>query len=79
MKLNVLASESRMMPALHLDGVRRFVGRKAVVVDGVTEWHPTEEPAEVPALGEYVLAVQCGDLKPADKQTADYCGVKFEE
>jgi len=77
--LSVMSAESRMMPALHLDNVRRFIGRKPVQnADGLTEWQPTNESVEVPAIGEYILAIKHGDLIAANKETADFCGVKFE-
>ena len=76
--LSVMVAEARMMPALHIENARRFVGRKPVTVDGVTHWEPLADPVEVPAIGEYVIAIKNGDLLPANKETADFCGVKFE-
>jgi hypothetical protein len=35
------------------------------------------EPVEVPEMTEYMRAIQCGDLLPADAETAKKCGVPF--
>lgn len=38
-----------------------------------------EEPTELPYRHEYVKACKDGDLWPADQDTADACGVEFDE
>ena len=40
-------------------------------------WPLTDEPEEIPFRAEYRQAVREGDLIPADKATADLCGVPF--
>lgn len=67
--------------------VRRYVGRiydpTLGPVDPETNkhvggWPLTNEPEEIPYRAEYVQAVKEGDLIPADKATADLCGVTFQ-
>lgn len=56
-------------------GVCRYIGRRW---DATLHGFPaTDTPSEVEALPEYVLAVQNGDLAPADEKTAKYCGVTW--
>ena len=59
--------------------VKRFVGRKLVEVEP-SKWGfvPTGESVSVPFRGEYVRAVQEGDLWAADAATAAACGVDFD-
>lgn len=40
--------------------------------------HHPREPDEVPYRAEYLFAIRDGDLWPADKATADICGVPFD-
>lgn len=39
---------------------------------------PTGEAFEVEARGEYLKHAKAGELIPADKATADYCGLPYE-
>jgi len=71
-----------------------FVGRTGVVVEGAagmssTSWEPTGEVVELPLVAEthpqfseflshYRDEVKSGALWPADKATADACGVAFD-
>ena len=74
-------------------GARRFVGRKHDATLGAAfrddqgverrqgGWPPSHSPAEpheVADRAEYRQHVREGDLWPADKATADACGVKFD-
>ena len=47
----------------------------------VEAWSPSAEPVLVPASGEFgqyfVQMVKEGGITPADKATADFCGVPF--
>lgn len=56
------------------DGSRRFIGWTETE-PGV--WIPKTEPETIPNNAEYRRAVKQGDLLPADKATADACGVTF--
>lgn len=58
-------------------GICRYVGRKFNPLTKCIE--TTGKPTEVQALPEYVIATKLGDLIPADKSTADYCGVEFNQ
>ena len=60
--------------------LRRFIGRKYKEVKlGQWGFEPKAEAEEVSThFNEYVKACQAGDLTPADKETANYCGVEFE-
>lgn len=77
----------------HESGVRRFVGRKhdpslgyafkddagnLVKTGGWPPSHSPASPDSVPYRAEYLQALKDGDLWPADKETADYCGVPFD-
>jgi hypothetical protein len=55
-------------------GTCRYIGRKW---DSSLKGYPATEPSVVRPLPEYVIAVQNGDLAPADEATAKYCGVPF--
>ncbi len=63
---------------------RAYVGRKAVDAadkggqPGQLAWAPTDEPEEVDYHAKYKQACKAGDLWPADKDTADACGVTFD-
>jgi hypothetical protein len=65
-------------------GVRRFIGRRVdtMTIDAETDtgaaFVPTGEVATVPAMHEYVKAVQHGDLWAADEDTAKHCNVDFD-
>lgn len=60
-------------------GVKCFVGRKFKEAEaGRFGFAPTGEDYEVPYRAEYVRACAEGDLWPADKATADACGVDFD-
>jgi hypothetical protein len=60
-------------------GIKSFLGRKFVeVAPGQMGFVPTDEDDEVTYRAEYVKACKDGDLWPADKATADACGVKFD-
>jgi len=60
-------------------GVRRFVGRKYIEVEpGVWGFQPTGEVEELPYSSDYVKHVKDGELWPADKATAEACGVEFD-
>lgn len=76
-KLKLLAVGTKMVndhDALNA-GVCRYIGRRW---DASLKGYPaTDTPSEVKPLGEYVHAVQIGDLAPADEATASYCGVPF--
>lgn len=68
-----------------LQGVRRFVGRRWMLVDAPDReggrgwaWVPTDVAHEVELLPEYVRAAKKGDLWPADEASAKACGVKFD-
>lgn len=57
-------------------GYRAFVGcifNRELAIPGESEgaWHPTVEPQEIPASGEYLQALAHGDLWPADEATAE--------
>lgn len=56
-------------------GVCRYIGRRWDL--SLHGFPATDTPSEVKPLPEYVLAVQRGDLAPADEKTAKYCGVPF--
>ncbi len=65
---------------------RRYVGRQfdpsVGEINPETQrpqggWPLRDEPEEVPFRAEYLQAVREGDLIPADKATADLCGVPF--
>ena len=60
-------------------GIKSFVGRKFVQVDG-EQWGftPTDADDEVAYRAEYVKACKDGDLYPADEATAKACGVSFD-
>ncbi len=82
--LRLKAAGTAMVPVFEkmAQGVRQFVGRelRKVSADGEPEqfgFEPVSEPTEVPYRAEYVEAVKAGDLLPADKETADACGVPF--
>ncbi len=71
-------------------GILRFLGRKhdstignpGVDMHGKSYmsggWPSTGQAHEVPARAEYMNACKDGDLWPADQETADFCGVKFD-
>lgn len=60
-------------------GIKSFIGRKYTEVEpGVWGFKPTDQDEEVPYKAEYVKACKDGDLEPADKATADACGVSFD-
>lgn len=62
-------------------GIRAFVGRKFVPVEGEPGRYgfaPLAEDVEVPYRAEYVKACKEGDLYPADEATAKACGAKFD-
>lgn len=59
-------------------GVRRYVGRKATVIDDRLAW-PAEGVAEVPYRNDYVAACVAGDLEAADAETAKACGLSLEQ
>lgn len=60
-------------------GIKSFLGRKFEEVEpGVWGFVPTGKEEEVPYRAEYVKACKDGDLYPADKATADACGVAFD-
>lgn len=70
--MNIAAMEAR---------IKRFIGRKYTKVsDDPEQWGfvPTGEDDEVEYHGEYLKACKDGDLWPADKATADFCGVPFD-
>jgi hypothetical protein len=82
--LRLKAAGTAMVPYFEKlsQGVRQFVGREMQKVSAEgqpEEWGfaPTAEAVEVPYRAEYVEAVKAGDLTPADKATADACGVSF--
>lgn len=65
---------------------RRYVGRyfdaSLGAINPETQkpqggWPLKDEPEEIPFRAEYLQAVREGDLIPADKATADVCGVPF--
>jgi len=59
---------------------RRYVGRSFDPTSGPNGgWVLKTEPEEIPYRAEYMQAIRDGDLIPADKATADYCGVKFNK
>ena len=78
--LRVLAVGTALVQSLeHMKAnPRRFVGRQWVNVDGKAALDALTEPTEVPFRAEYVQAVREGALAPADRETADACGVPFE-
>lgn len=88
MKLRFFASKEKtsLQPnyAAFEAGVKRFVGwifdPKAGEAGG---WQRKEEADVVEAsplhLHDYAKACQAGELVPADKETADKCGVCFVE
>lgn len=67
-------------------GVRRYIGRRSIDKDGkptsvislVAGWDVSKEPSVVPYHYDYVKAAKDGCLWPADKETADACGVPFD-
>jgi len=60
-------------------GVRKFVGRKFVTTPDGRHGFELEGngSAELPNTEAYRYAVRCGDLVPADRATAQECGVKW--
>jgi len=60
-------------------GVRKFVGRKFVSVEGGRHGFDIDGrgDAEVPNTEPYRYAVRCGDLEPRDRSTALECGVPW--
>lgn len=92
--LRVLPRGTTMVPHLESLGhaAKRFVGHKFVAselehIDGTWEHHgaveevpsvPETDRAFVSLLQEYVAHVRQGALWPADKSSADACGVKFD-
>lgn len=60
-------------------GVKSFVGRKYLEVSpGQWGFSPTNADDEVAYRAEYVKACLDGDLYPADRATAEACGVVFD-
>lgn len=75
-------------------GIKRFIGRRhdplvgelfndpetgeAKHSGGFRPISTSESPQEVPYRAEYVRECQAGCLWPADKATADACGVPFD-
>lgn len=76
-KLKFYAADDKMINDIEAleGGTCRYVGRRWDPV--AKNFPPLDQPSEVSALPEYVMAVKYGDLVPADQSTADYCGVKF--
>lgn len=57
----------------------RYIGRTFDASEGPHGgWKLSDTPEEVPFCAEYLQAVREGDLIPADKSTAEMCGVKFK-
>jgi hypothetical protein len=51
-------------------GIKRFIGWWELVKDKV---------CELPNMAEYRQEIKLGNLKPADAQTANLCGLRFKE
>ncbi len=80
-KLRFRAKGTALVPKFHLvdSNVRSYVGRKYVETEpGTWGFQPTGEAEEVPYDPDYVKACRDGDLLPADKATAEACGVALE-
>lgn len=60
-------------------GVKRFVGRLPELKGSQIHWAPKAEASEVPDRAEYRQALADGDLVPADRATAELCGLSFKE
>lgn len=74
MKIKVRAVGDKLVTdfAALSGGVVRYVGRK---LDPQVKWFvSTNEVAEVEYHPEYLSALKCGDLDPADEATAKLCG-----
>lgn len=64
----------------------RYIGRELRMENGAPSWPASREPFECNAsideskMGGYLrrLCQRDGDLMPYDKETADYCGVRFK-
>jgi hypothetical protein len=73
------ARGASMCPRFDAPAIRAFIGRKFVAPNA---WPKIRDPFAIdeaaPAAAECLLAVSRGDLLPADKSTADACGVKFD-
>ncbi len=77
--LRFRAAGTALVPNFELEaaGIRAFIGRKFVTVDGRHGFTP-EGVTECPYRAEYVKACADGDLEPADAATAAACGLKFK-
>lgn len=79
--LRVVARGTAMVPDFERmeAGTRAFIGRKYIETKpGTFGFDPIGMPVEVPNRAEYIKALIDGDLWPADKATADACGLRYD-
>lgn len=58
---------------------RRFIGWRLNPSLGVAGGFERTGAEEVPATVEYIQALKCGDLLPANKETAEFVGLPWSE
>jgi hypothetical protein len=87
LKFHAKPGQSCAWPNSYFPGqARRFVGRKFIPGDSPqapSRYEATAEPAELssdaPQAAHLIRKCQKGEIWPADKATAEACGVEFVE
>lgn len=90
--MKVFSSPTARVPFFHTlgaqDQVRKWIGWEVDTTKGIFDKNEKRpcgvtvlktEPTEIPPTPDYIKLVQCGDLIPADEETAKICSMTWNK